>query len=226
MSKTVEFDLKYKDAIESGEAVVTTRNGNSVDIIDWEWSEDFPLLVKDHNYLCKPRLYTKCGKIREFYQNYTVPKDTDLVVTFKESDEEAPKSVRLDVGLVLWTDAIIHDDELASPSHPLGYQKLNEKIKLTWGYDFLNENKSAIKDYNKAVKDYNKVVNASCYFKSYTEELEDWAQLDLVMLRQNVKADSVFFTRRHGDAEYFMSPYLFVRNESGDIVLTQRIILE
>lgn len=219
MSKTVEFDLKYKDAIESGDAVVTTRNGDSVEIINWEWSVDFPILVKNHKQLHEPQLYTKTGKKREFYQNYTQPRNTDLVVVFKPT-VSASTDIRLDVGLVLWTDTIMYDDELASPSNPLGYQKLNEKIKLTWGYDCnLNENKSVIKDYNK-------IINASCYFKSYTEELEDWAQLDAVMLKQNAKVDSVFFIRRHGDAEYFMSPYLFVRNENGDIILTQRIILE
>ena len=217
MSKTVEFDLKYKDAIESGEAVVTTRRGDSVEIINWEWSVDFPILVKNHKLLHEPQLYTKTGKKKELYQNYTQPRNTDLVVVFNEPTMSASTDVRLDVGLVLWTDAVIYDNELASPSNPLGYQKLNEKIKLTWGYD---------DNFKSEIKDYNKIINASCYFKSYTEELEDWAQLDMVMLKQNVKVDSVYFTRRHGDAEYFMSPYLFVRNESGDIVLTQRIILE
>jgi len=218
MSKTVAFDLRYKDAIESGEAVVTTRNGNSVDIINWEWSVDFPILVKNHKQLHEPQLYNANGKKREFYQNYTQPRSTDLVVVFNKPTASVPTDIKLDVGLVLWTNADM-SDELATSNRLLGYQKLSEPVPLTWSIsDF------ATKETCQRLS--NILKNSSCYFKSYSEELEDWAQLDTVCLRRNLKADCMFFERRHKDVPYIASLYLLVRNSSNDIILTQRIIVE
>ncbi len=218
MSKTVAFDLRYKDAIESGDAVVTTRNGNTVEIINWEWSADYPILVKNHKHLHEPQLYTKTGKKKEFCQNYTQPRDTDLVVVFKEPTVSASTDIKLDVGLVLWTNADM-SDELATSNRPLGYQKLSEPVPLTWSIsDF------ATKETYQRLS--NILKNSSCYFKSYSEELEDWAQLDTVCLKQTMKVDRVFFERRHKDVPYMVSLYLLVRNSNNDIILSQRIIAE
>ena len=73
----VPFDLKYKDKIESGEYLVTTRGGNPVRIICWDKLDpDYPIIglqrIRNFEFL---ENYNKDGRVDLLIDN-----DSDLMV--------------------------------------------------------------------------------------------------------------------------------------------------
>ena len=75
--KIVPFDLKYKDKIESGEYLVTTRGGNPVRIACWDKLDpDYPIIglqrIRNFEFL---ENYNKYGRVDLLEDN-----DSDLMV--------------------------------------------------------------------------------------------------------------------------------------------------